>query len=188
MTERLQGKKLIVEVGPSYFPLHRQKNILNENSVYVGVDQDRSGLHRFHRTGGEIQGELGHLPIRSACADEIWLMNVFGEHYADNRSTHQPLLLRDGRITFPLITKAYLADLSRVLKPGGKVYIGEDNTPAPYFEDMDYSELGFSKEVYKGEELFNFTNEIGLEEFGHPAIRFSKMEPYILVLTKILTS
>lgn len=185
MTERLQGKKLIVEVGPSYFPLHRQKNILNGDNVYVGIDQDRSRLHRFHKTGGEIQGELGHLPIRSACADEIWLMNVFGEHYAYNSGMHQPILLTNGRETWPLITKAYLADLGRVLKPGGKVFIGEDNTPAKYFEDMDYSELGFSKEVYKGEELFNFTNQIGLEEFGHLAIRFSKMEPYILVLTKI---
>lgn len=184
MSERLQGKKLIVEVGPSYFPLHMQKNILNGDNVYIGIDQDKSGFRGFHRTGGEIQGELGHLPIRSACADEIWLLNVFGEHYANNPGMHQPILLASGRTTFPLITKAYLADLSRVLKPGGKVYIGEDNTPAKYFEDMDYSELGFSKEVYSGKELFNFTNEIGLNEFGYPTIRIFEREPYILVLTK----
>ena len=184
MNERLQGKKLIVEVGPSCFPLYKQKNILNDDNIYIGVDKDRSGFHGFGRTGGEVQGELGHLPIKSSCADEIWLMNVFGEHYAYYQGMHEPILLSNGKETFPLITKAYLADLGRVLKLDGKIYIGEDNTPAPYFEEMDYSEIGFSKKVYSGEELVNFTNEIGLDSFGHPAIRISKREPYILVLTK----
>ncbi|MDO8486967.1 MAG: hypothetical protein Q7S45_01575 [Candidatus Curtissbacteria bacterium] len=149
---------VIVEIGGAGAPIRGIKRDVDTSVMYVSLDQDASGLKKYETTGHEAIGELGFLPLKSDVADEIWLMNVFGEIYIRDRGFLNPYRLRDGRLVFCNSAKNYFHDLAKVLKPQGSIYIGELYSPPDpeCLTSRDFAEFGLEKTVYIGADQIEF--------------------------------
>lgn len=153
----------IVEFGPSSNPIYeyseRIANKLELGTTYVGIDiksksfRDTSQEER----GRFVLGDLRKIPLLDFVADEIWLMNVFGGDF-----TNSPERLSDGSLRYTLGISKYFQGMTRILKPGGTIYIGEWYPrihKVDWIKEADYEEYGLTKEVYEGENVKAFLKE-----------------------------
>jgi len=167
----------IVEIGPSINPIFE---LFSENKTfkkigkglrYIAIDCDKKELKKFKKLFNKKEyeakiGDLRDLPLKSDSVDQIWLMNVFGGFQ------NNPKKLPDGTLQYSSGYYDIFQELSRVLKPKGKVYIGELAPPigkgVEWLTDEDYSGFGLEKKVYKGyKEVKSF-----VERMGGEAIRY----------------
>lgn len=173
----------IVEVGPGSAPLYNRswdaRERIEKGAAYIGIDLDPRNVKDIHRGYG-LCGTLPTLPLVANCADEIWLLNVFGG--LNNRPAMQ-----DGRFVYQLSAYPYFEELNRILKLGGKTYIGEWCPPISHsvnwLHEGDYSNLGFEKEVYIGERFEEFVKRYGIV-YGY---LWEDVTPFFTVLTKVQT-
>lgn len=175
---------VILEIGPGVVsaPTVSEEVFerLKNDELYIGIDYFAGQLPKHPKFGEYVAGDLIDLPIRSNSADQIWLMNVFGEGDHKWRSVdYDEWELRD----------RFLHELSRVLKPDGTVIIGEYNTPAVWLLDKDLKKFGFKKEVFLKEKVWEFiekyriTNEWVIRCFGQLQMG---AEPFFIALKKPL--
>src|SRR3989344_905372 len=158
-------KGAIFEIGPLEvngipYLFEEIEETIKSGVLYVAVDRFRDQLPD-DEFGENIVGELENLPFKSDCADQIWLMNVFGEDQFSWRSSGDEWKIRN----------RYLQELLRVIKPDGMVIIGEGNTPAVWLLGEDFTRFGLKKEVLFRERAREFirkyriTNDIVVDWF-----------------------
>ena len=187
-------RKIIVEVGPGNLPIHRLSPvILEEGSIYVGIDNNgdifKNTLQKYYRVGGEIIGDLTRLPLQTESVDEAWLLNVFGE-YAARRLPFYSVVYKDSNNRPVLSTSImiFLKETARVLKLGGKAYIGEYYTPAAFLTEVDFKNFGLDSEVFSGDRIKDFLKRHGLDKieeiWGRNLTEDNFHESFFLVLTK----
>jgi len=163
--ERIPEIKNIVEIGPEGNPVfHRFRNgelgNLEEGSRYVAIDCEFGEIKKFSRYHGlegySIQGDMRNLPLPSNFADQIWLMNVFGD-FRNNLK-----VLPNGSLQYSLDIDDVFQELARVVKKNGTIHIGEIYPPikeVSWLTDADYSDFGLEKKVYFGTEKVKYYSE-----------------------------
>lgn len=184
----------IVEIGPGSYPTYEYSSVIrdrvNSGSSYIGVDWNTRHRDFIRNKVGEfIQGRLQRIPLGSDFADEVWLKDVFGDIYFDydieelqgKRSVH--LVLSQGKD----FHKAF-HELARIVRPGGKIIIGELQTPRLRLLNRDYSHYGLVSEVFSGERSNEIGESYGIEPFifNHINVNTGSKTPrgFFLVLTK----
>jgi ubiquinone/menaquinone biosynthesis C-methylase UbiE len=124
-TEIPVPEKIVIEIGsagiPSAFCAERG---IQQGERYISIDDEEQTVRwekeKFKDTKGfeVLRADARKLPFPDKSVDEMIFNNVFGSY-----SQH------------PEIAKAFLAEASRVLKPGGRVHITEMNTPSSVPEE-----------------------------------------------------
>ena len=157
-------RKIIFEVGPQLEPItsyDEQKD--NLGYLFPVLDKDRflNGSHR-NQSGLEIQGELASLPLKSASVDEIWMVNVFGEIYAETIFNNLPRLFYGAEDKIqPAEWDKYLSEVARALKDSGSISLVETYSPPPpkMLASRDLSKFGLKKEVFYGYDIYKYFSE-----------------------------
>jgi len=173
--------ELILEIGPGTFPIlkvsEKVKQKIAKGAAYVGVDLGEDGridTERFNRAtashGKIVIGDLKSLPIKSDSANEIWALNVFGKLEREVNKKEK-----------------YIQELTRVLKSGGRVIIGEYYGSAistAWLANFDFDEYGFISTRLEDDQMRAFLKKEGLPswfaDFGYGP----GQKPFILILTK----
>jgi ubiquinone/menaquinone biosynthesis C-methylase UbiE len=184
----------IVEIGPGINPIfelfeNETFKKIGKGSKYIAIDCDQEVIKKlkfqnsFKQKGYEaMKGDLENLPLKNDSVDQIWLMNVFGN------LQNNPKKLHDGTLQYSSSAHGIFQELTRVVKPKGKVYIGEIILPVKdvaWLLNADYSGFGLEKKVYKGDkEAGSFMEKMG----GMPITYFLKDKhnylPFFIELTK----
>ncbi len=174
----------IVEFGVSSTPVFRYSEDVGKKiesgATYVGFDINRKYIGTISREEGIsiALGDMGKIPLMDNIADEIWVLNVFGGDFVNI-----PEKMPDGSIAYTLGVGRHFREMTRILKPGGKIYIGEWRpriSDSSWMKNDDYSEYGLSKKVYEGEALQEFVEQHGFR-FGHI---WKDTPPFFIELTK----
>lgn len=160
----MSPEQIIVEIGGGGTRIGAIRRDASPKKRYVYLDRYKSELQKYQLSGYEAVGTLGFLPLKPAIADEIWLINVFGQICLQDSGFLKPYRLIDGRHVFCNSARNYFQDLANALKPQGSVYIGELYTPPDpeCLTDRDFAEFGLGKTVYIGMDQTEFVREQGL--------------------------
>lgn len=173
--------RLIVEIGPGHNPISSlSDSIVGSDDVYICIERSP-----FILKSQQVRGDLAHLPLKDESTDQIWAMNVFGEQHADFPAVYDPFYSQfREKLILPRSTEVFFLEMARVLKPSGKVFIGEIYTPPPLLPEVDFSFYGLSKEVLIGDSYDRFVEVHKLGKIKETMIEFSGRDAYFLILTK----
>jgi len=184
---------VILEIGPrmntadAIFKDVKKK--IEQGAVYVALDSKAENLRETKSEGKTnlILGDLRDLPFSDSSINEIWLINVFGliEKKPKLDKDGKPLQRNIGGSIYPGI-KDYVRELARVLKPGGKIVVGEYFTPRSHDPQIllktNFGEYGLTAKIHlAGEDLDEYLQGLG----ASPAMkRFiaSRMDSYFIEL------
>jgi len=192
----------IVEVGPHYTPIYEYSPVIRDRirtgSSYIGTCPSNKWIdytiEKIKGVGGEfIEGMIQKLPLESDSADEIWVMDVFGSWYFkyDVKKTQDGFVCSREED----FHKAF-HELARVLKPRGKIIIGELLTPHVQILDEDFSHYGLTvEEFFQGNQTVELGTRYGIDpdsitefDFFHFGLSDTQSkanrERFFLVLTK----
>ncbi|OGD85447.1 hypothetical protein A3B51_02110 [Candidatus Curtissbacteria bacterium RIFCSPLOWO2_01_FULL_41_18] len=177
--------RLIVEIGPGHNLISSfSDSIVGSDDMYICIERSP-----FILKSPQIKGDFAHLPLKDESADQIWVMNVFGEHYAAFPAVYDPLYSHfQKRLILPGSTAVFFLEMARVLKPSGRVFIGETYTPPPLLPEIDFTPYGLSKEVLNGDLYDRFVEEHKLGKINDTMVHFSGKNAYFLILTKEMSS
>lgn len=197
-------KPIIVEIGPagqygsgtpaSHFSRRVRDNI-DQGALYIGVDSKEEDLKKFMQSQTleyDVQqalvGDMAHLPLADESADEVWLINVFGN--LDIR----PEVTADGTRTWRINMQQFYRELARVLKRQGEIIIGELGHPVggigatDYLKNVDFEQFGLEKHLYIGENLVEACKKLGITEKLREIIKEGRhsdnLEPFFILLNK----
>ena len=147
---------LLLEIGASHWPVFTWSETalrsLRRGMLYINVENFRpkSGLVKSTGLGEDILGDLETLPVSSESADEVWVSNVFGLQAKPTNTT-----------------KNYFNELSRVLKPDGRIYIVGWYTPrdSAWLQKEDMAQYNLQTEdIFDQEKLLEFIDRFGITE------------------------
>lgn len=111
----------VLELGSGVNPaVKEQGKIFKDGTVrYIGIDLP-SSFSGLNRDADLIGAEVGRLPLRENSIDTIIMRSMFGQFKDSPRSWTSHL---------DNVRMAGLWEAFRVLKPGGKIFVFEENTP-----------------------------------------------------------
>ena len=175
--------ELIVEVGPREHPAYlvssAVKKRVRNGGVYLAIDCDQEKLRcvKEEGVGFAVVADLENLPVPNASADQIWMLNVFGQR-------RHPSYLYGASGFESTFTK-----LAAGLKAEGELIIGEFITAAHWLKALDYPAWGLEMELYGQERIDEFVTRYSLrptipEIFANDGKRLEKEPPFFLVLKK----
>ncbi len=126
-------------------------------------------MNSRRHAGQFVCGNVTRIPLTDGIADEVWLMNVLGE---------------DDKPLEPELSQAF-GELVRILKPEGKIIIGELYTPARWLLNYDFQKLRLQRQVFAGDGATSFIEEYGItawitRHFFIPEIK----DPFFMTLSR----
>ena len=123
-------QQTIVEIGANYpiyemFEGNESMRKIKEGAPYIAINYNKEDLKtvKENKLGQAIVGDIKELPLKNNSADQIWLMNVFSDF--QHILKKQP----DGSKGYTMGLDDVFKELARVVKPGGKIIIGEVYPP-----------------------------------------------------------
>ena len=208
-SEKTVRKPVIVEIGPAgMYGLgtvatswsRKIEEDINKGAIYIGLDAKPEELKRHSKDNIylPVAGDMGKMPFPDNSVDQIWIMNVFSGFH------HLPDLVKgeDGRVHQVWVSgiSKYFQELSRVIKPDGKIIIGEFGVPIGgpgavdyLLDNTDYSRFGFLVNIYVDDNLKEGLKENGFNEnLGEIAKSVNEkadenLRPFLLTLSKSKT-
>ncbi len=167
-------QRIVVEIGPGDNPMSKKTRPEITSDRYLTLDSDRWALSEVGSDHERIRAHMGGLPFTDSTIDEIWAMNVFGE------------IIIKGSSVRDYSSEHYINELSRVLKPCGKLFIGEFYWRPAHIRYLAFEDFGFELVPYIGNDIYEFIDKMNLN-LKIDADGFKKLsatDPYFLELTK----
>lgn len=181
------GKKIIVEIGPGGCPvrgsfLEVSKQVTDGTALYFAIDRYTDNTY----IKPSIRGCIDSIPLLSGKVDELWLMNVFAELCLHGVFDHYPTR-EHGELVIPSWNRGYFDELSRVLKPGGIINIGEYYDPdlVKWLTAVNYRDFALEKAVFTDAGVSKFLEKYPMiPELVSIFFRPPRPDTFFMTLTK----